>query len=248
MKSPVYLQLFFIAITFFLAFFIFFGLRRALANSGYSPEKKKKIFTWSIAGFLIWAVYGLVISQTDFIHDFSQIPPRQLMLIVPVFVFIFFLGFSKTADRILQNVPEHWLLSIQVFRIPVEFFLWAAFMESIIPVQMTFEGRNFDIIAGITGPLIGMLLYYKKSDFTRKLAIVWNFAGIGLLMNIIVTALLSTPVFFRTFMNEPANTMIVYFPYIWLPMIVAPAALFFHVLSIRQLYLISSKKMSRATV
>jgi len=47
---------------------------------------------------------------------------------------------------------------------------------------------------------------------------------------------LSTPMPFRLFMNEPANTFVTHFPYVWLPGIHVWTALFLHVLLLRQLW------------
>jgi hypothetical protein len=52
---------------------------------------------------------------------------------------------------------------------------------------------------------------------------------------IVVLALLSAPLPFRLFTNEPANTIIATLPYIWLPAFLVPAALFGHLLVFRYL-------------
>jgi hypothetical protein len=56
-----------------------------------------------------------------------------------------------------------------------------------------------------------------------------------LLLNIVVIAILSMPTPLRHFHNEPANTFIAYFPYIWLPAFLVQVALFGHLLVFRWL-------------
>ena len=99
---------------------------------------------------------------------------------------------------------------------------------------MTFEGRNFDILAGITGPIIAYLAY-SKHVIGKTGVIIWNVACLCLLINIVATAILSIPSPFRYFMNEPANTIVTEFPIIWLPAFLVPLAYSLHFLSLRQL-------------
>jgi hypothetical protein len=104
------------------------------------------------------------------------------------------------------------------------------------PVQMTFDGRNLDILTGLTAPMVAYL-YIKANGkaWARAMAIIWNIAGLGLLINIISIAMLSTPSPIRQFMNEPANTFIADVPYIWLPGFVVTFAYYLHALSLKQL-------------
>ena len=97
---------------------------------------------------------------------------------------------------------------------------------------MTFEGRNLDILSGITAPLIAFLISRKK--ISKPITILWNIACLGLLANIVITAILSMPTPFRVFMNEPANTIVAEFPIVWLPALLVPLAYGLHFLSIRQ--------------
>ena len=60
-------------------------------------------------------------------------------------------------------------------------------------------------------------------------------AGLALLLNIVGVAMLSVPGPLRVFMNEPANTIIAEWPFVWLPAFVVPVALWSHLLSLRQL-------------
>ena len=123
---------------------------------------------------------------------------------------------------------------MQSFRIGVEILLLLAFIADKLPVQMTFEGRNFDIITGLLALPIGYLLARKKT-YALKLAVIYNFIGMLLLINILVIAVLSMPTSIRYFMNEPANTLVAEFPFILLPGVLVPLAYTLHIFSLRQL-------------
>jgi uncharacterized membrane protein YhaH (DUF805 family) len=99
---------------------------------------------------------------------------------------------------------------------------------------MTFEGRNFDIIAGITSPFIAHF-GFTKGRLNRQIILLWNIICLGLLLNIVVNALLSAPSSLQKFAFDQPNIAIVHFPFSWLPTFIVPVVLFGHLVSIRQL-------------
>jgi hypothetical protein len=123
---------------------------------------------------------------------------------------------------------------LSTIRIPVEITLWWLFLYNQVPVEMTFEGRNFDILAGITAPLIAYFVFTKRK-WSKKIALIWNVICLLLLLNIVALAFLSLPTPFQQLALENPNWGILYFPYLWLASFVAPAVLFSHLVSIYQL-------------
>lgn len=111
---------------------------------------------------------------------------------------------------------------------------------------MTFEGLNFDILVGLTAPLAGY--YFFSGNTSLRWGIIWNLAGLGLLSTIVVISILSAPVPIRVFWNEPANTVVAYLPFIWLPGFVVPVALALHVFSLQQLRAKASNKKINTSV
>jgi hypothetical protein len=100
-------------------------------------------------------------------------------------------------------------------------------------VQMTFSGRNFDIVSGIAAAILAVAL--MRGWRSKIVVLAWNVVGLGLLANIVAIAALSTPVPFRVFLNAPANTLPSTLPYVWLPTFLVQAALFGHILVFRAL-------------
>jgi len=129
---------------------------------------------------------------------------------------------------ILVRIPHHRLIALQAFRLPVELVLWTLFLRGIVPVQMTFEGRNFDVLVGLTAIPFAVLAAKRP-----RLAIAWHVFGLALLLNIVGTAVLSMPGPLRSFMTEPANTVIGTFPYVWLPGFLVPVAFLLHIAGIQ---------------
>jgi hypothetical protein len=175
-----------------------------------------------------------ILSSNGFFTDFSKLPPRPALAMLIPLPIIILIAFSKTGTQLLQTLPSHWLVLMQSFRIIVELLLLFAFMAGKLPVQMTFEGRNFDVVTGVLALPVGYLIARKKS-YASKLGIAFNILGILLLSNILVIAVLSMPTSIRYFMNEPSNTLVGQFPFILLPGALVPIAYTMHIFSLRQL-------------
>ena len=99
---------------------------------------------------------------------------------------------------------------------------------------MTFEGRNFDIISGLTAPLI-YYFGYVKNTLNKAVIIGWNIVCLLLLVNIVIMAVLSAPFPFQQLAFDQPNTAILHFPFTLLPGCIVPIVLFAHLISLRNL-------------
>jgi len=176
-----------------------------------------------------------------FFSQFNSLPPRLPLVIILPLPVIFMVAFSKTGTMLLRTIPQHWLVFMQSFRIFVELLLWLGFLRNMLPVQMTFEGGNLDIITGILSVPVGFAVLRQK-NYSAKLAVLFNIIGLVLLLNILVIAVLSMPTPLRHFMNEPANTLVTTFPFILLPGVLVPVAYSLHILSLRKLFIERKEK------
>jgi len=210
------------------------GLRAVLIRTNWEKNRQNKIFFATVFVLVTWIGLLTILSNNGFFADFSKLPPRPALAMLIPLPIIILVAFSKTGTQLLQTVPSHWLVFMQSFRIIVELLLLFAFMAGKLPVQMTFEGRNFDVLTGILALPVGYLLARKKA-YASKLAIAFNILGILLLLNILVIAVLSMPTSIRYFMNEPSNTLVGQFPFILLPGVLVPIAYTMHIFSLRQL-------------
>jgi len=232
-------QIGFAAVTFLYVGLFLVHLRKSLKATSFQEERQKRIFRGSTLSLIGWAVVTGILSLSGFLRDFNSFPPRFVtVLVVPLIVIIWAVR-SRTTTEILLHTQTETIIQLQSFRIFVEILLWMLFVANLAPIQMTFEGRNLDILSGLTAPVIAFLVARKK--LSRSLIILWNILCLGLLVNIVTTAILSLPTPFRVFMNEPANTIVAEFPIVWLPALLVPLAYCLHFLSLRQLMLPQTK-------
>ena len=138
------------------------GLRAGLKRTNWQKNRQNKIFFGTVFVLITWIGLLTILSSNGFFADFSKLPPRPALAMLIPLPIIILVAFSKTGTQLLQTVPSHWLVFIQSFRIIVELLLLFAFLAGKLPVQMTFEGRNFDVVTGVLALPVGYLLAKKK--------------------------------------------------------------------------------------
>ncbi len=223
----------FIALTLISYAFLYRELRKGIALTSWPDERKQSIRWRFLVGITVWALLILGVSLTGFFEDFTAFPPRIMIVLGVPLVTIVLVVFSKPVKELLPLIPPRSIIRLQVFRVFVELLLWAAFVQNALPIQMTFEGRNFDILAGLFAPVVA---YFLANN--RTALYIYNIVSLGLLLNIVTVAILSLPTPFRVFMNEPANVLVAKFPFVLLPGMLVPLAYGLHFLSFRQLGLV----------
>ncbi|MBS1840377.1 MAG: hypothetical protein JSS69_02125 [Acidobacteria bacterium] len=183
------------------------------------------------SALFLWLAVTGVLSLTPMLHDFSQRPPRIMLLVVLSFVGVYFGSKFSAAAKLIETPGLAWLIGFQVFRVAVEIFLYLGHRAGFVPVQMTFEGRNWDVFTGLTA--LPMAWLVAKNKAPKWLIYAWNTIGLALLLNVTIVAALSMPTPLRHFHSEPANMFVTYFPYIWLPTYLVQVAWLSHLLIFR---------------
>jgi hypothetical protein len=231
-----YITALFLLIVVAVVFFVTRQLYASLLKTYESKKKSSRKFFLLMLLLFAWFMFLYFITQRNILNNFSVMPPPLMLVILIPFISSVVFTFSKKNQQLISNIPFANLIYLQTFRVAVEVVLWLLFTINIIPVQMTFEGRNYDILAGLSALFTGY--YYVKgvSFFKNKwVLIVWNIAGLILLFNIVIVAILSAPFPFRYFLNEPANTIVFYFPFVLLPGFLVPVAFLSHLIALKKL-------------
>jgi hypothetical protein len=181
-----------------------------------------------------WLGYSGILAARGMLLDPASLPPPMIRILAPGLLLVFIAAFGPFGARLAKHLGYAALIGFHAFRLPVEGLLWWFHHQGRLPVQMTFEGRNFDILTGLSAIVVAVLAW--RGSAGRKTALVWNLAGLALLLNIMGVAILSIPGPLRAFHNEPANTLVLHFPYVWIPAIFVMAALLGHLVLFRKLW------------
>lgn len=221
----------YIVVTFIMSTLITVGIFQYATKRGAFSSNATKVLSILIP---FWLIFQATIAVTGFYKVTDSIPPRIVIFgIAPALLTIIAL-FVFARDFILK-LPLQTLTIIYIVRIPVELVLHWLFQNNQIPQLMTYEGANFDILSGITAPIIYWLAF-RGAKINKPVLLIWNFLALLLLLNVVIRALLSFPSPLQQLAFDQPNRAIIYFPFVWLPTVVVPIILFSHLASIWQLF------------
>jgi hypothetical protein len=191
------------------------------------------------AGLAIAAVLVMHASAfaaaTGRLARFDVFPPPMLLMILTVFIMGFGIGLSRIGRRAADTLPLATLIGLQTFRLPLEIVMHRAGTLGIMPPQLSFGGYQFDIVTGATACLLYARM--RRGAAVPKWALwAWNVWGWWCLFVIAVIAVTTSPML-RLFGDDPrnVNTWVLYFPYVWLPVVLVTVAIAGHVMVTRSL-------------
>ncbi len=193
-------------------------------------RQQKRFIRGTALLLLGWFVYISAISVTGIFEQVSFPPRIPLLLVLPAFLFFFYFFTNKKFKTIIDHTPHSWPVFFQSFRIVVELLIWGMFMAGITPKSATFEGHNFDILIGLTAPLIAFFTFVKPK-IGKSLFILWNFAGLATLA-IVVFILMRHSYFMPNEVLSMLRRGFGDFPYTFLAGLFMPLAVFMHIFSL----------------
>ena len=103
-----------------------------------------------------------ILGFSGFYLNQNTIPPRLIFLILPSLILIIGLFTTQKGRQFIDSLDIKALTILHIVRIPVEIVLYWLFLAHTIPQLMTFEGRNFDILSGLTAPLVFYFGFVKQ--------------------------------------------------------------------------------------
>lgn len=225
-QVPAFVSVVFMITTFVTVGIFLFGVRSI---------KQSSIASKAVL-FLVpfWMVFQFVIASSGFYLNTNSLPPRLFVFGFAPSLLLIALLFLFARDSLISALPITVLTLIHIIRIPVELTLsWLADARA-VPYIMTFHGTNFDILSGISAP-VAFYFALKKTSVSRYVLTAWNFVTLGLVLNIVITAVLCVRSPIQRLAFDQPNVAVLYFPYIWLPTVIVPIVLFSHFAALFQL-------------
>lgn len=229
--APIAVDLLFVAFVIGMLVLVLWAAARLAWRVGPDAVRGVRVAGVALVG---WLALTAVLAERGFFDDFRSLPPRFLPLFGLPLLTLLALTFSRRVAPLLAAVPPAWPIAAQAFRIPVEIVLWRLAVAGVIPELLSFHGRNVDILVGLTAPVVAYACFVRRA-WSPRVALWWNWAGIVILLNVVVHAQLSAPTPWGILETDPPTTFIADWPYVWLPGFLVPLAWLLHAVSLRQL-------------
>ena len=188
-----------------------------------------------LAGLGAWLLLQGAVGLSGFYTITNTLPPRLALLLGPPLLLIGLLLATRAGRRWLDGLRLEVLTLLHVVRVLVELVLFGLYLHHAVPQLMTFEGRNWDVLAGLTAPVVYWLAF-RRRQMGRRGLLLWNGLGLLSLLNIVGNAVLAVPTPLQQFGFEQPNVAILHFPFVWLPGVVVPLVLLAHLAAIRRLW------------
>lgn len=179
-----------------------------------------------------WMTATWAAAASGVLRRWDAAPPPFAILVAGVVALAVLIAFSSYGRRLAVGVPLWMLVAVQGFRLPLELAMHAMYERGIMPEQMSYSGRNFDVLTGATALVVAGLVRAGRAP--HWLVPAWNLLGLALLINVVTIAIVSTPPF-GYFGPERLNVWVTYPPFVWLPAVMVVAALAGHLVIFRAL-------------
>ena len=199
-------------------------------NEDDSTRRRAMLITVVVAA--VWMTVTWRAAESGILRLWSATPPPFALLVVAILGVTAALACTGYGRRLALGLPLWVLVGIQGFRLPLELAMHAMYERGVMPQQMSYSGRNFDILTGITALIVAWLVFSDRVG--RRVVLTWNVLGLLLVINVVTVGILSTPRF-RLFGDDRLNVFITYPPFIWLPAVMVLAALAGHLIVFRAL-------------
>lgn len=175
---------------------------------------------------LAWAAIHSVLAWQG-VYLKTKVLPPPLALVLAGATMLMLYGLFSPAGRKLRHTRNPVLSTLlHTVRVPVEITLFFLYLYGTVPELMTFSGRNFDILAGITAPVVAWLL--SRGRAPRPLMIAWNVICLALVSFILTNGILSAELPIQQFAFDQPNRAVLYFPYVLLPVLIVPIVMYTH--------------------
>ena len=224
----------FIAIPIALVVVLVCGTAMAWRRAGAPRARAWRVALMVGAAAAVWMALTWAAAEAGILRDWDRDPPPFAFLVLGIVVLSAVIAFSGLGRRLAMFVPLWALVAVQGFRLPLELAMHAMFERGIMPREMSYSGRNFDILTGVTAIIVAALVATGRGG--RRLVGAWNVAGLVLLANVVIVAILATPRF-QYFGADRLNVWVTYPPFVWLPAVMVLAALAGHLVIFRALRL-----------
>ncbi len=208
-------------ITVFHLVFLFAGL--VFIQS--APEPRQRLSR--VLAFWILTQVGLSFSGFYSLNNESS--PRPVLLVLPAVLLITGLLLIPKGRAYMAAFNQQKLLLLHSLRVPVEWCLFVLASEGWVPEAMTWNGTNFDVLSGIAA--LALYAWSLKGTVPAWVMRVFNVLGLLLLLNIMITALLSVPGPLQQLNFDQPNRAVLEYPFVLLPALIVPLVLFAHLAS-----------------
>jgi hypothetical protein len=219
------------------------GLRVAVTRAGWAEAQRVSALRTAAVLLPLWFVVAVALSWAGVFRGVAdRAPTIEFGIFVPVAIGLVWLWRSEAAMRLIDAIPQSWLVGIQFYRALGLIFLLLNAQGS-LPSLFALPAGNGDVAIGLVAPVVAVA--YARGVVGRELLVLgWNILGLLDLAVAITTGFLTSPSSLQMFSFDAPNELITLFPLVLVPVFGVPLAILLHVASLVKLGRETAHRMS----
>jgi hypothetical protein len=210
------------------------GLRVAVVRAGWEEAQRAAVLRTAGVLLPLWFVVALALSSVEVFHGVAdRAPTIEFGIFVPVALGLVWMWRSETFVRLIDAIPQSWLVGIQFYRALGLIFLLLNAQGS-LPSLFALPAGGGDVTVGLLAPVVAVA--YARGVAGRELLVRgWNILGLLDLAVAITAGFLTSPSPFQMFSFDAPNELITAYPLVLVPVFGVPLAVLLHVASLVKL-------------
>jgi small basic protein len=210
------------------------GLRSALRLAKMPVRDRGHAF-WSASALLAgWFLAALSLSWLGFYRGLpSRAPTIQYGVLIPIVAGVALFWRWSLLKRIVELIPQSWIVSVQVYRALGLIFL-VLYAGGRMPGAFAWPAGAGDVMVGLLAPAVG-IAYARGSRGSAGMVWAWNLLGITDLVVAIATGFLTSPSPLQMLAFDRPNELINAFPLVMIPVFLVPLSVLLHLASLQKL-------------
>ena len=234
MTIPTYLPYFVLTGTAATLIAILYGLNRALADADWPTPDRKRTLLVSAVILIGWLAVAIVLGAMGVYHvNASEVPTIQYGIVLPILIGALMIWQSEAAKRIIDAVPQEWLVGVQLYRALGVIFL-ILYATGKLPSLFAWPAGIGDIAIGLLAPVVG-LAYARAPRKAASLVAAWNVFGLLDLIVAVGTGFMTAPSLLQPFEVQPTSELISVLPMVLIPVYLVPLSIVLHLASLAKL-------------
>lgn len=179
-----------------------------------------------------WFIATLAIVQSGIVEDMrALLSPLGIILSTVVVAGLALLRYWQPLRRVIQALPLHWLMGIQVYRVIGIVFLFG-WLEGSVPVELGPLTAFNDVLVGVTAFPIAWLAITGRRI---RLMQAWNIFGLLDFAYAITVGVLAAPHALRVLQLTPDSSALGLLPLSLIALWAVPLSIFLHAASLMRL-------------
>jgi hypothetical protein len=234
MTVPAYLPYYVLAGSAAMIAALLVGLRSALEAARWPQHETTSAFRAVALVLLGWFAVAMGLALLGvYAADPDRYPTIQYGILVPILIGSVLIWRSRAVSRLIDAMPQRWLVGIQLYRALGAIFL-ALYASGKAPGLFALPAGIGDVLVGVLAPIVA-IAYARKPNDRAGWLVAWNLLGIADLMVAVGTGFVTGSSPLQLAALDTPSDLVSIFPLVLIPTYLVPLSILLHVACLTKL-------------